>query len=102
VNLSQNIFVSFNHVATGKELVFLVDTGADISIVKENSDVFHDIQDNYIMDIRGISQEVIKSKGLTSIGIQTTQYIIQHDFHIVDLHFDNILEMNFIKNTTVN
>jgi len=24
-------------VATGKELVFLVDTGADISVVKENS-----------------------------------------------------------------
>jgi len=54
-------------VATGKELVFLVDTGADISVVKENSDVFHDIHDNYIIDIRGISQEVNKSKGLTSV-----------------------------------
>jgi len=41
-------------VATGKELVFLVDKGADISIVKENSDVFHDIKDNYIIDIKGI------------------------------------------------
>jgi len=50
-------------VATGKELVFLVDKGADISIVKENSDVFHDIKDNSIIDIKGLSQEVNKSKG---------------------------------------
>jgi len=60
-------------VATGKELVFLVDIGAEISIVKENSDVFHGIQDNYIIDIKGISQEVTKSKGLTSI--ETIKYI---------------------------
>jgi len=32
-------------VATEKELVFLEDTGADILIVKKNSDVFHDIKD---------------------------------------------------------
>jgi len=51
VNLSQNIFVSFNHVATGKELFLLVDTGTDISIVKENSDVFYDINYNYIIDV---------------------------------------------------
>jgi len=78
-----------------------VDTGADISVVKENSDVFHDIQDNYIIDIRGISQEVTKFKGLTSIEIQTTKYIIQHGFHIVGLHFaipcDGILGIDFIK-----
>jgi len=88
-------------VATGKELVFLVVTGADISIVKENCDVFHDMQDNYIIDIRGISQEVTKSKWLTSIEIQTTKYIIQHGFHIVDLQFaipcDGILGIDFIK-----
>jgi len=85
-------------VATGKELVFLVDTGADISVVKENSDVFHDIQDNYIIDIRGISQEVTKSKGLTSIEIQSTKYIVKHDFHIVDFHFGILCDgIDFIK-----
>jgi len=95
------MFVSFKHVATGKELVFLVDTGADISIVKENSDVFHDIQDNYIIAKKGISQDVTKSKGLTSIEIQTTKYLIPHDFHIVDSQFaipcDGILGIDFIK-----
>jgi len=32
IHLNQNIFVTFKNVATGKELVFLIDTGADISI----------------------------------------------------------------------
>jgi len=49
-------------VATGKELVFLVDTDADISIVKENSYVFHDIKDNYIIDIKGIIKSQLNSK----------------------------------------
>lgn len=74
-------------MATGKKLIFLVDTGADISIVIENSDDFDDIQDNYIIDIKEISQEVTKSRGLTSIEMQTTKYIIQHDFHIYNLEF---------------
>jgi len=41
-------------IPTGKELVSLVGTGADISKVKENFDVFHDIKDNFIIDIKGI------------------------------------------------
>jgi len=49
----------------------LIDTGADISIIKENSDVFHDIQINKTIDIRGIGEGVINSKGLVSIEIQT-------------------------------
>jgi len=31
INLSQNTFVTFVSVATGKELVILIDTGAKIS-----------------------------------------------------------------------
>jgi len=73
------------NVATGKELVLLLDTGAEISLLKENSDNFQNIQDNHIINIQGISQEV--SKGLTSIEIQTSMYIIQHDFHIVNMQF---------------
>jgi len=59
------------NVATGKELVLLLDTGAEISLLKENSDNFQNIQDNYIINIHGISQEVTKSKGVTSIDNST-------------------------------
>jgi len=88
------------NVATGKELVLLLDTGAEISILKENSDNFQNIQDNHIINIQGIIQEVTKSKGLTSIEIQTSKYIIPHDFHIVNMQLaipcDGILGIDFI------
>jgi len=85
------------NVASGKELVFLLDTGVEISILKENSDNFQNIQDNHIINIQGISQKVTKSKGL----IQTSKYIIPHDFHIVNMQFaipcDGILGIDFSK-----
>jgi len=87
INLSQTTFVTFINIATGKELVYLMDTGGEISILKENSDDFKYIQNKYIINIQGISQEVTKSKGLTSIEIQTSKYIIPHDYHIVHLQF---------------
>jgi len=69
--------------------------------LKENYDNFQNIQDNHIINIQGISQEVTKSKGLTSIEVQTSKYIIQHDFHIVNMQFavpcDGILGIDFIK-----
>lgn len=73
-------------MATGKRLVFLVDTGADISILKDDADYFNSIQDDGIINIQGISQEIIKSKGLISIELQTDKYIITLNFHIVN-HF---------------
>jgi len=69
--------------------------------LKENSDNFQNIQDNHIINIQGISQEVTKSNGLTSIEIQTSKYIIQHDFRIVNMQSaipcDGILGSDFIK-----
>jgi len=71
------------------------------SVIKENSDVFHDIQSNNTINIQGISKEVTKSKGLVSIEIQTTKYIIPHNFHIVHLPFaipcEGILRTDFIN-----
>lgn len=88
-------------MATGKRLIFLVDTGADISILKEEADYFNSIQDDSIINIQGISQEIIESKGLTSIELQTDKYIIPHSFHIVNQQFpipcDGIIGIDFIK-----
>jgi len=78
----------------------LIDTGADISIIKENSDVFHDIQINKTIDIRGIGEGVINSKGLVSIELQTDKYIIPYKFHLLHSDFaipcDGI-DLHFIK-----
>jgi len=67
--------------------------------LKKNSDAY--IQNNCTINIHGISQVVTKSKGLTSIKIQTYTFIIPHDFHIVNLKFAipcaRILRIDFIK-----
>jgi len=69
--------------------------------LKENSAVFKNIKNNYTINIQGTSQEVTKSKGRTSIEIQTSKYIIPHNFQIVNLEFailcDGILGIDFIK-----
>lgn len=79
----------------------MIDTGADISIIKENSDVFNDIQNNKIIDIRGIGEGVINSKGLVSIELQTDKYIIPYKFHLLNSDFaipcDGIIGLDFIK-----
>jgi len=66
-----------------------------------NSDSFNDINFGNKINIQGINQELIQSKGLTSLEIQTTKYIIPHNFHIVEITFskpcDGILGIDFIK-----
>lgn len=58
-------FVLFNCSVSDKKLVFLLDTGAEISIVKEKClkpDV--DIDDSFIINIKGITDNTIKSLGV--------------------------------------
>jgi len=48
----------------GKELFFLIDTGAKISILKKISDFFKYVRNNNTIKIQGLSQELTKSKAL--------------------------------------
>jgi len=86
----------------GKELFFLIDTGAKISILKEISDFFKYVRNNNTIKIQGLSQELTKSKALAPTENQTSKYIIPHDFHILNIQFaiscDRIEGIDFIKN----
>jgi len=53
INYSLNIFVTFNNHSTETKLTFLIDTGADILLMKVNSDNFK-IQNEKIINIEGI------------------------------------------------
>jgi len=68
--------------------------------LKVNSDNFK-IQDDKIINIQGIGQGVIKSQGTTLIDLQSTKYIIPHEFHLVNSNFsipcDGIIGIDFIK-----
>jgi len=101
IQSSINIFIAFDHEKKRKKINFLSWPGADISILKEEADYFNSIQDDSIINIQGISQEIIESKGLTSIKLQTNKYIIPHNFHIVNQQFpipcDGIIVIDFIR-----
>jgi len=68
--------------------------------LKVNSDNFI-IQNEKIINIEGIGQGVIKSQGTTLIELQSTKYIIPHEFHLVNPNFaipcDGIIGIDFIK-----
>jgi len=78
-----------------------VDTVANISPLKENADIFNNIQIKNTINIQGISEGIIKSKGLAPKEVQTDKYIIPYNFHIVNQDFaipcDGIIGLDFIK-----
>lgn len=52
INLNFNLFVSLKNEQSKKLYTLLVDTGADISLIKENSDSFHDIDHHTIIILK--------------------------------------------------
>jgi len=57
-----------------------VDTGANISLLKENIDIVNNIQIKNTINIQGIGEGIIKSKGLAPIELQIDKYIIPYLF----------------------
>jgi len=53
-----------------------VDTGANISLLNENADTFSNIQIKNTINIQGVGEGIIKSKGLAPVELQTDKYII--------------------------
>lgn len=95
-------FVLFNCSASDKKLVFLLDTGAEISIIKEQClkpDV--DIDDSRNINIRGITDNIIKSIGVIDNELFGNNFSLFHDFHVVPNTFnipaDGIIGKDFIK-----
>jgi len=78
-----------------------VNTGANISLLKENADTFSNIQIRNTINIQGIGKGIIKSKGLAPVELQTDKYIIPYNFHIVNQDFAipcyGIIGIDFIK-----
>lgn len=63
---------------TNTKLTFLIDTGADISLIKNSSDNFQDIDQNTITNIFGVGEGSTTSLGLVNIELATNNYIIPH------------------------
>lgn len=79
----------------------MVDTGADISLIKLAHFKVNEINTNNISTLSGIGQGKIRSIGTTHFDLRYKKYLIPHTFHVVDDDFpipcDGIIGMDFIR-----
>lgn len=103
MSLKMGSYIRVKCEMAGRELVFLLDTGASISLVKFNK-LFHDfpINSNSISNIQGIKKGYVQTLGLTNSRILIDNFDINHSFHVVDNEFpipaDGIMGLDFIRN----
>lgn len=96
-------YVNIHTGASAKQLTFLIDTGADISILKETKLYPETLYyTNTSVSISGVTSGSVDSIGKTDVNLfPNTINQIAHDFHIVDESFpiptDGILGIDFIR-----
>lgn len=82
-------------------MTFLIDTGADHSLLKENVIESTNVDNNQQINIHGIGQGVEHSIEMIVTEVQTGKFIIPHNFHVVNCKFPipcaGILGIDFIK-----
>lgn len=81
---------------------FLIDTGADISVIKKqfiNPNV--DCYPSKKCSVKGIGNETFETLALCPAKISIDNFILHHSFHIVDdsipLHYEGILGFDFLN-----
>ena len=84
-----------------KKLKFLVDTGAEISIIKSSSlTPGFNYQLHEAVDIKGISNTLMRTEGIIDLKLLTDTYETVHTFHVLgepsELHYDATLGKDFI------
>lgn len=92
------IFASFSD----SPITFLLDTQAEISLIKTSA-----ISDRNLIDkstrisLKGITNEVISSLGLLAAELDFNNHLVQHDFHVVSSNFpipaQGIIGMDYFK-----
>lgn len=87
---------------SGRDLIFLLDTGASISLVKRN--VIYDdfpIDTNTISFISGIKKGFIRTLGLVNSDVLIDGCKLNHSFNVVDEEFpipaDGIMGLDFVR-----
>lgn len=102
MNLSLSSYVHFHSDLSDKDLCFLVDTGASISLIRRDR-MFTDVRINphYSASISGITDEVISTLGTVKSKLFAQGAQFSHIFQVVDENFpipiDGILGLDFIS-----
>lgn len=100
--MQYNDFINITTTAANGAQTFLIDTQADISVIKETS-----IENQLLVDqnetifIKGITNATIQTTGSTHLQIHLGNQIITHKFHIVpdifNIHVEGIIGKDFLK-----
>lgn len=102
MNLNFSDFIVLNCLNSNQNLTFLVDTQADSSIIKCECINFNtEINENDIINIRGVTEGKISSFGSIFLQFNLSEFSIKHKFHIVPNEFNipssGIIGRDFIK-----
>lgn len=100
--MQYNDFVNITTTAANGAQTFLIDTQADISVIKETSIENQQIVDeNDIIFIKGITNATIQTTGSTTLEICLGNQSLTHKFHIVpdifNIHVEGIIGKDFLK-----
>ena len=85
-----------------RKLKFLIDTGAEISIIRSSSltpGVSYQLHKG--VDITGISNTVMRTEGTVDLKLLTETHETMHTFHVLgedsEMHYDAILGKDFLE-----
>jgi len=80
---------------------FLVDSGADVSLIKVSALKSQKFNTNKTIQISGIGQGTLSSLGTVEIYLKIKKFLIPHQFHVVEdefpIPFEGILGLDFLK-----
>ena len=102
LKLNLGVFIKLKNLYTKQTLTLLVDTGADICLVKK-AFVSKDtpINNNIFTNLCGIGEGKTKTIGLTNLELQTENVVFTFQFHVVNNNFpiycDGIIGSNFLS-----
>ena len=101
MNLSYACYVFATSDATNETNVYLLDTGANISVLKIGNLLNSVLIDDNSCKISGIADGLITTHGTVDTNVIIENWSFQHTFHIVDDDFpipcDGILGFDFVK-----
>ena len=94
-------------VSKAGKLKFLVDTGADISLIKSTKLMGEAVFDpTRKITVRAENGSVVETYGVIEVGIQEGKFRIRFPLHLVnkqvDLAYDGILGRDFLQSTKAN
>ena len=95
------IFLKIN-TRDAKKVKFLIDSGAEISIIKGSSlNVGASYQSRKSVEIKGLCNAVLKTDGIAELKLLTEEHETVHKFHVLcepsALQCDGILGKDFWK-----